>query len=40
MFLFLGSFLIFPLGKNLVFVVPRTFALVEGEKIKCEVILP
>ena len=30
----------FSLGKNLVFIDLRTFELVEGEKMKCEVILP
>ena len=39
-FLFLGSFLNFSLGKNLAFVDLKPFALLEGEKMKCEVILP
>ena len=39
-FLFLGSFLNCPQGKNLVFFDLRTFALVKGEKMKCAVILP
>ena len=39
-FLLLESFLNFPLGKSLVFVDLRTFTLVKGEKMKCEVILP
>ena len=34
------SFLNFPIGKNLVFVDLRSFVLLEGEKMKCEVILP
>ena len=38
-FLFLGSFLNFLKGRNLVFVDLRTFALVEGKKMKCVVIL-
>ena len=39
MLLFLGSSLNFPLGKKLAFVDVRIFALVQGEKIKCKVIL-
>ena len=35
-----ASVFFFPLGKNLVFVDLWTFALMEGEKMKCEVILP
>ena len=33
----LRSFLNFPLGKNLAFVDLRTFALVEGKKMKSEI---
>ena len=39
-FLFLRSFVNFALGKNLVFVDLRILALIKGEKMNCEVILP
>ena len=38
-FFFLGFFLNFPLGKNLVYVHLKTFALMEGEKMKSEIVL-